>query len=433
MLDSILPKFQKFLLERKLATVKTAQFYALWAYKFLAFSQKESNSPQEEQKAKFLNDLKEKNNQDWQIKQAEEALAMYLVKYLANFSNPKVCRLINDQVSAHKESTDCLAVLEKMRQAIRLRHFSYNTERTYLEWAKRFFEYLNSIKKIGFLPNRLNSTDVTDFLTYLAINKKVAASTQNQAFNALLFLFRETLKIELGDLAKTVRAKRGPKLPVVLTVEEVGQLFVCMEGKALLMVQLLYGAGLRVIELVRLRVQDIDFGADLVFVRAAKQDKDRSTILPQKIKQDLQLHLEEVRQIHQKDLSCGHGEVNLPQGLAQKYPNAAKDWKWQYVFPASGLSVDPYDGKVRRHHLDVSVIQKAVSRALRETEIAKLASVHTLRHSFATHLLQKGVNIREIQELLGHKHVETTMIYTHVMRDLSNAPKSPLDELLKEK
>ena len=320
-------------------------------------------------------------------------------------------------------------VVESMRKVIRLKHFSYSTERTYLGWVKGFFEYLSSIKNSEFLPDKLVSADVTDFLTYLAINKNVAASTQNQAFNALLFLFREVLKIELGDLTRVVRAKRGSKLPVVLTVDEVVRLFACMEGKSLLMVQLLYGAGLRVMELMRLRVQDIDFGADLIFVRAGKQDKDRSTILPQKIKQLLRQHLEEVRLIHQKDLSCGYGEVNLPQGLVKKYPNAAKDWKWQYVFPASSLSIDPYDGKVRRHHLDVSVVQKAVSRALKEAQINKLASVHTLRHSFATHLLQKGVNIREIQELLGHKHVETTMIYTHVMRDLANAPKSPLDEL----
>jgi integron integrase len=425
MLENILPEFQEFLLERKLTIARTAQFYALWAYKFLAFSQQNNTLSQEEQKAKFFNELKKINSQDWQIKQAQEALIIYF----AHFCSSKSREIVNVRGLVYKESVDCLAVLEKMRQVIRLKHFSYRTEQSYLDWVKRFFKYLSNTGESEITSSELKSQNVTDFLTYLAINKNVAASTQNQAFSALLFLFREVLKIELGDLARTVRAKRGPKLPVVLTVEEVSRVFTCMGGKALLMVQVLYGAGLRVMELMRLRVQDIDFGADLIFVRASKQDKDRSTILPQKIKQVLQQHLEDVRLIHQKDLSCGYGEVNLPQGLVKKYPNAAKDWKWQYVFPASSLSIDPYDGKVRRHHLDVSVVQKAVSRALKEAQINKLASVHTLRHSFATHLLQKGVNIREIQELLGHKHVETTMIYTHVMRDLANAPKSPLDEL----
>jgi integron integrase len=265
----------------------------------------------------------------------------------------------------------------------------------------------------------------------LAVEKKVSASTQNQAFNALLFLFRNVLKIEIEDLGSTIRAKRGPKLPVVLTVEEVRQLFSCMEGRQLLIAQIIYGAGLRLMELARLRVKDIDFGSGLIFVRASKGDKDRSTILPGAVREPLQEHLTEVKALHNQDLAKGFGQVYLPDALGRKYPNAAKDWAWQYVFPSSRLSVDPRSGIVRRHHMDETSIQKAVGTATRKAGIAKHVSVHTLRHSFATHLLMNGVNIREIQTLLGHQNVETTMIYTHVMRDMTTAPQSPLDLLLK--
>ena len=258
----------------------------------------------------------------------------------------------------------------------------------------------------------------------------MAASTQNQAFNALLFVFREVLHADLGDLRQTVRAKRGPKLPVVLTVEEVAVLLRQLKGRDLLVVKTLYGAGMRLMEAARLRVQDIDFGAHCIIIRGGKGDKDRSTLLPEAIKDDLMEHLAKVRVIHEHDLEKGFGEVSLPESLDKKYPNAGKEWRWQYVFPANNLSVDPRTNKIRRHHISSNVIQKAVADAVKRAGIPKHATVHTLRHSFATHLLMDGVNIREVQELLGHKNVETTMIYTHVIRDLSHAPKSPLDALL---
>ena len=316
-----------------------------------------------------------------------------------------------------------------IQKAIRVKHYSLSTERTYMDWARRFFDYAGNMKG-GLLRETPGAEDIREFLTHLAVHKKVSASTQNQAFNALLFLFRNVLKIEIGDLSSTIRAKRGPKLPVVLTVEEVRQLFSCMEGKQLLIAQIIYGAGLRLMELVRLRVKDIDFGSGLIFVRASKGDKDRSTILPGAVREPLQQHLTEVKALHNQDIAKGFGEAYLPDALGRKYPNAPKDWAWQYVFPSSKLSVDPRSGIVRRHHMDETSIQKAVGTATRKAGIAKQASVHTLRHSFATHLLMNGVNIREIQTLLGHQNVETTMIYTHVMRDMTTAPKSPLDILL---
>jgi integron integrase len=216
---------------------------------------------------------------------------------------------------------------------------------------------------------------------------------------------------------------------VVLWVEEVKALFQQLSGTSLLIAQLLYGSGLRIKELCRLRVLDVDFEGNLIVVRSGKGDKDRSTILSEAVKEPLRLHLPKVKALHDKDLSAGHGEVYLPSSLARKYPNAAKEWKWQYVFPSANLSVDPRSGKVRRHHISEKGIQDAIGKAVKKAGILKHATVHTLRHSFATHLLQSGVNIREIQELLGHKNVETTMIYTHVLRNMSNAPKSPLDSL----
>jgi integron integrase len=320
-------------------------------------------------------------------------------------------------------------VMASIQKAIRVKHYSLSTERTYMDWARRFFDYTGN-KKGGLLQEAPGAEDIREFLTHLAVHKKVSASTQNQAFNALLFLFRNVLNIEMGDMSSTIRAKRGPKLPVVLTVEEVRQLFSHMEGKQLLIAQVLYGAGLRLMELARLRVKDIDFGSGLIFVRSSKGDKDRSTMLPGAVREALQQHLAEVKALHNQDLAKGFGEVYLPEALGRKYPNAGKDWAWQYVFPSSKLSVDPRSGIVRRHHMDETSIQKAVRTATRKAGIAKQVSVHTLRHSFATHLLMNGVNIREIQTLLGHQNAETTMIYTHVMRDMTTAPKSPLDLLL---
>jgi len=426
--NRILPEFQDFLISRSLVSAKNAPFYAHWVSRFFAFSNINQELGFNLKVQKFLNQLKsQKKIADWQIKQAEEALRLYFHHFL----NGKTSTLSPEE--PQKRAIDASKALCDMRQALRIKHYSYRTERSYLEWVERFFDYTSKIKKKDVRAAGLDPDDVRDFLSYLAMTKKVSSSTQNQAFNALLFLFRDVLKAELGDMSKTVRAKRGQKLPVVLSPEEIQSLFKHIKGLNLLVLQLLYGSGLRLLELARLRVKDIDFDQNLVFVRGGKGDKDRTTILPQTVKGMLKKHLDEVKQLHDKDLSGGYGEVYLPDALERKYPNAVKEWGWQYVFPSSKLSVDPRSGKIRRHHISEKTIQNAVKEAAQKAGIVKHASVHTLRHSFATHLLMNGVNIREIQNLLGHKHVETTMIYTHVIRDMISVPQSPLDSLYNKK
>jgi len=421
---TVLPEFQEFLLHRKFTNEKRAAFFALWVYKFQEFSQTCRHLSIEDQKNKFLVLYGGAQTPEWQLAQIQESLDIYF-----NHFNGKKTYTLRPDFSDMPQAEACALVLEKLRNAIRVKHFAYSTERAYFEWVKRFLTYVREIKNIISGPGSPDEQDVRDFLTYLAVERKVSASTQNQAFNALLFLFKEVLKKPLTGMDKTVRAKRGPKLPVVFSMEEVKRLFTHMSGKHLLITQLLYGAGMRLMEVARLRVKDIDFDNDIVFVRSAKGDKDRVTILPALVKEGLREHLQEVTSIFEKDLANGYGEVFLPEALALKYPGAAKDWGWQYIFPSQRLSVDPRGGKIRRHHITDKAIQNAVANALKKAAIPKHASVHTLRHSFATHLLMKGVNIREIQELLGHKHVETTMIYTHVLRNIGHSPQSPLDSL----
>jgi len=423
---NILPEFQKFLLSRGFAPPKNVPFYANWVSKFIAFSNRHEELNHDLLFEKFLDKLKSQTNTaDWQIKQARDAVRLYLTHFMAE----RKAALQPTKPQKGRGITDFSRVIEDMRKAIRIKHYSYSTERTYVDWAKRFFDYTLKAKKKDITSSGLDSSDVRDYLSYLAMKRHVSSSTQNQAFNALLFLFRDILKIPIDDLSQTVRAKRGQKLPVVLSVEEVKEIFEHIEGTNLLILQLLYGSGLRLMELARLRVKDIDFSTNLILVRNSKGDKDRTTMLPESVTASLRSHLERVKAIHEKDLASGYGEVFLPDALERKYPNAAKEWGWQYVFPSSKLSVDPRSGKIRRHHINEKTVQNAVKEAVQKAGIAKHASVHTLRHSFATHLLMNGVNVREIQNLLGHKHLETTMIYTHVIRDMVSAPRSPLDNL----
>lgn len=349
--------------------------------------------------------------------------------YLSHFEGSKTLKELRGSTRPGRRLSDFPHFLEEMRRLIRLKHYSYSTERTYLEWAKRFLAYRQQMEREGDVSLLVTSNDVRDFLSHLATQTRVSASTQNQAFNALLFLFREVLRDDFGNMSGTVRAKRGKKLPAVLSADEVRALFSHLSGRSQLIAKLLYGSGLRLMELARLRAKDIDFEANLIFVRSGKGDNDRSTVLPASVKDELQAHLGRVKTLHEKDLAAGYGEVYLPDALGRKYPKAGKEWGWQYVFPSSRLSVDPRSGKIRRHHITDKAIQFAIGKAVQKAGIVKHATVHTLRHSFATHLLMNGVNIREVQSLLGHKSVETTMIYTHVLRDMKNAPMSPLDAL----
>jgi integron integrase len=420
----VLPEFQAFLLDKKLAQEKNVFFYALWASKFLNYANKKqipAHEYQENAVIEFIESMKaDPNMSDWQIRQAGDAIRLYYFHYRG--FKPK-------NLSAGKSADFPPELLTEAKRLIRLKHYSYSTEKTYLQWIKRFLDYAKQTGRKETVAE-LGTDDCKNFLSYLALQTRVSSSTQNQAFNAILFLFRHVLCKDMGGMAETVRAKRGQKLPVVFSVEEVKQLLSYLTGRDLLVAGLLYGSGLRLMELARLRVKDVDMDLNTLTVRSGKGDKDRTTILPAAVKDQLKHHLSEVKKLHESDLFNGHGEVHLPDALGRKYPNAGKEWAWQYVFPATNLSVDPRSGKVRRHHISDTAIQDVIKKAIRKAGIPKFATVHTLRHSFATHLLMNGVNIREIQELLGHKNVETTMIYTHVLRDMPHAPKSPLDALL---
>jgi integron integrase len=427
-MNNILPEFQKFIAQRKLAPENQAPFYAYWVSKFLRFSNSKQDKPLDLRIQMFIDSIKkDKKMQEWQITQADNAINLYINNFLSgNYVNLSP----NTEAASDKKFPDHKEVRKQIREILRIKHYAYSTERTYIDWFQRFHAYLTGVKNKTWETQGADETDVRDFLSHLAIKQRVSSSTQNQAFNALLFLFREVLKIDLHDLSQTVRAKRGPRVPSVLTQNEVYSLLQQLKENDRLLVHVLYGTGMRLMEVARLRVQDIDFGLNSIIVRAGKGDKDRITVMPKTIKKSLREHLKSVKKIHEADIQKGFGEVYLPEALDRKYPNAAKDWNWQYVFPSASLSVDPRSGKVRRHHISPSSIQKIVAKAVRKAGIAKHATVHTLRHSFATHLLMDGVNIREVQELLGHKNVETTMIYTHVLRNMSKAPTSPLDALL---
>lgn len=312
-------------------------------------------------------------------------------------------------------------LLDQVRDAIRLKHYSYRTEETYVQWIRRYILFHNKRH-----PKEMGRSEIEAFLTHLAVNGKVAASAQNQALNALLFLYRHVLNLPVSGV-NAVRAKEPQYLPTVLTREETMSVIQKMNGVHQLVVKLLYGGGLRLVEGLRLRVKDIDFAQKQIVVRDGKGMKSRVTILPSSLIEELQDHLVGIKRQHLRDLERGFGSVYLPFALERKYPNANRDWIWQYVFPAGTIAKDPRGSEMRRHHLHESGIQKAVKRAVKTARIEKKVGCHTFRHSFATHLLEAGYDIRTIQELLGHKDVKTTMIYTHVLNRGGKGVKSPLD------
>lgn len=325
-------------------------------------------------------------------------------------------------MKANASANEPPRLLDQVRGKIRLRHYSIRTEQAYVDWIKRFVLYFDKRH-----PSEMGAREVEAFLTHLAVHGKVAAATQNQAKSALLFLYREVLEQDLPWLENVERAKAPKRLPVVLTKTEVQAVLSRLEGTPWLVAGLLYGAGLRIMEALRLRVKDVEFSRGEILVREGKGFKDRVTMLPIAVVEPLKAHLKQVRELHRRDVEEGFGEVYLPYALERKYPNAAREWGWQYVFPSKNRSVDPRSGAVRRHHVQDQAIQRAIRQAVRDAGIAKPATPHTLRHSFATHLLEAGYDIRTVQELLGHSDVSTTMIYTHVLNKGGRGVTSPLD------
>ena len=315
-------------------------------------------------------------------------------------------------------------LLDLVRNTIRLKHYSIRTERAYIDWIKRFILFHHKRH-----PASMGAPEIRAFLSYLAVEGRVAASTQTQALSALVFLYREVLHRNVDSLGKVERAKKPERLPVVFSRAEVRAVLAHLDGQHWMMASLLYGAGLRLMECVRLRVKDVDFTYRQILVRDGKGQKDRVSMLPQAIAEPLRQHLGKVKVLHEEDLAEGFGEVYLPFALARKYTGASREWGWQYVFSARRRSIDPRSGTERRHHIDEKTLQEAMKKAVRAAKIVKPGSCHTLRHSFATHLLEAGYDIRTVQELLGHKDVRTTMIYTHVLNRGGKGVRSPLDTM----
>lgn len=315
-------------------------------------------------------------------------------------------------------------LLDQLRELLKKKHYSYKTEQSYVQWVKRYISFNNKRH-----PKDMGEQEITQFLSHLAVKENVSASTQNQALCAIVFLYRHVLNKELGKFSKIVRAKRPKRLPVVLTRKEVKEILENISGASWLVVSLLYGSGLRLNECLKLRVKDVDFAHNQIIIRSGKGEKERRTFLPNNVITSLRQHLIKVKEIHERDLEAGYGKVYLPYTIERKYPDPAKEWDWQYIFTANSISTDPRTGIRRRHHLGEWAVQRAIRYAKLKIGITKSISAHTFRHSFATHLLENGYDIRTIQELLGHKNVKTTMIYTHVLKNGGHYIKSPMDML----
>jgi len=315
-------------------------------------------------------------------------------------------------------------LLEQLSQAMRSRHYSRKTEATYIHWIKRFI-FFHHVRH----PKDMAEPEINAFLTHLAVKEHVSASTQNQALCAIIFLYKYVLNRKIGDIGEVIRARNPVRLPVVMTKDEVKAVLSNLTGDKWIIVYLMYGAGLRLMECLRLRIQDLDFSKNQIIVRSGKGDKDRITMFPESVKKPLIEHLSKVKKIHESDIANGFGRVLLPDALVRKYPNASKEWRWQWVFPQETLWQNKKTGERGRHHIDESIIQKSVKDAVARAGLLKRATCHTFRHSFAAHLLEDGYDIRTVQELLGHKDLKTTMIYTHVLNKGPSAVRSPADNL----
>lgn len=390
-------------------------YYLRWVTQFFAFCNRNPGQPfNSDEVHAFLESLSHRY-EDWQVGQAQKAIELY--RFLQSKNNTQKLRGdIKTFSDAWKNAAD------KMVKRLRLKQRSYRTEQTYLGWLRDFYRFVG-----GLAPETIDDRHLMDYLTYLAVERHLAKSTQEQAFAALLFFFRHVIGREPGNIKDVIRAKRKRRLPVVLTRNEVSRLFAQLTATPLLMAQIIYGGGLRLRECVSLRIKDIDFEQNILSIRG-KGDKDRRTLLAETVAAPLKAHLETVRELFEADRQAEVAGVYLPNALARKYPNAAKEWIWQWVFPSKTLSVDPRSNMVRRHHVHASSLQKHIKKAAGKAGISKPATVHCLRHSFATHLLESGTDLRTIQELLGHVSIQTTMIYTHVARKNALGVTSPLDQ-----
>ena len=424
--ERLLAAFADHLLKNRLADEKHGRYMVGWVRRFLDFPPPVPNATAEECLLEYLRALEREQAQDWQVEQARMAVRAWLAWRRRQAAPPPQTPKLR---LAADGTVEPARALEAVTETMRVRHYSYRTEQTYLDWARRFFQYLVSTGNVSDGRPVLTEETFQSFISHLATRLRVAAGTQNQAFAAVLFLYRDVLGLEVGRLEDTVRAKRGHRLPTVLSTEEVQKLFDKMEGTPRLMAELIYGGGLRVMECCRMRVKDVDFGMNQLMVRGGKGDKDRSTLLPERLKPALRQHLERVRGLFEQDRAAKVAGVHMPDALERKLPHASTEWGWFWLFPSRSLSVDPRTNVVRRHHASDVSVQQAVAQAVAKAGIAKRVTPHTLRHSFATHLLVNGVDIRQVQELLGHANVETTMIYTHVANGLRAPPKSPLDLL----
>lgn len=411
----MLETFKQFLGTKERLPEKNIHYYVKWVsdcYRY--FDVHVTQSLTNEQCIEFINHLA-KNHEDWQVQQADRALRLYGY-FLSRYQQ-------SEDGSGVVEPSDWQKMEESLRVALRLRHRSYSTEKTYLLWLRQFRGFIKD-KNL----HSLEGKDLQDFLSHLAVEKKVSASTQNQALNAIVFFYRHVLDKDIEDMISAVRAKQKRRLPVVLTLKEVEKIFSCMSGVNLLMSKLIYGCGMRIHECLQLRIKDMDMEQNMVIVRAGKGDKDRRTVLPEAVKSELDNHLNAVKALYEKDRKANLNGVQLPGALEREYPKAGKEWGWFWLFPSQALSIDQQTGIVRRHHVYHDVLQRAFKAAVMRAGITKQASVHTLRHSFATHLLENGYDIRTIQELLGHANLQTTMIYTYIASKNILSVRSPLDK-----
>jgi integron integrase len=387
-----------------------------WVTKCLTLHRKKSGDELSSKEIELFLEKLSKTKEEWQVQQAAYAIRIY--QYYAKTKRSSI------QFDSIDDKAQWRFVANEMKNMLRLKQRALTTERTYLSWLRQFYVFLG-----GRSPFNLDSTHVKNFLTHLAVDKRVSKSTQNQAFNAILFFFRYVLEKDIDDLNGVVRSRRGRRLPIVLSQIEIAKLFNQLSGIYHLMAVIIYGGGLRLRECVNLRIKDVDLDSNLITVIGAKNDKDRKTILALGIKDKLIQHIDRVKQLYEIDRLNDVPGVALPYALERKYPNAGKEWIWQWLFPAWHLSKDPRTKIIRRHHIFPSTLQKHLKRAAVSAGIPKRVSVHILRHSFASHLLENGYDIRTIQDLLGHTSLKTTMIYTHVATKNKIGVHSPFDQL----